>query len=75
MSRLTFGQAAALQAEGVEIVEVIQTSYQTGMLQDTIRGWDGLPPILGSLERREGREDGVYTVSPPIYEPHAGSAD
>ena len=73
MTYLTVEQATALRLQGVEVVEVISTSYQTGAEYVRVRPWDGLPTSIGSIQTREGRPDGDVMVQPPRYSLHRGS--
>lgn len=55
----------ALAADGVALVELIQTEYQTGLVNECIRPWDGTPSLIGTVEPRNGREDGVRMIQRP----------
>jgi hypothetical protein len=55
-----------------EMVEVIETSYQTGATWEMVRPWDGLPSQIGSIQPRNGRPDGERMVAPPCWELHRG---
>jgi hypothetical protein len=73
MAFFNFDQAIEARSGGVDVVEVISTSFQTGAEYVTIRAWDGTPSAIGSLQPRDGRADGKVLAQKGVYSPHRGS--
>jgi ribosomal protein L37AE/L43A len=71
---LSVQAAKALQGQGVDVVEVILTSFQTGAEYEVVRNWDNCPSAIGSIQVRAGRENGKRQVAKGTYSPHIGAA-